>query len=329
MRALVYTAVETLELRDVAPPEPVEGESVVAVEMCGICGSDMHAWHGKDARRVPPLVLGHEAVGIAETGPLAGRRVALNPLMSCGTCAVCHAGRRHLCPNRELIGMRVPGAFAERVRIRDRNLTVLPDTLPSAQGVLAEPLACAVHAARLGLERLGGRADALSAAVLGGGAIGLLSAIVLRVEGIGALSVAETNGPRRETLDAVLGGVAYDPIASPGAEGSVDLVIDAVGSGPTRAAASRLARPGGAIVHVGLQDSAEGLDTRRITLQEIAFIGSYCYGEDDFAAALDLLERRAVDGADWIEIRPLQAGAASFRDIDAGSAPAKIALALA
>ncbi|MEL6480890.1 MAG: alcohol dehydrogenase catalytic domain-containing protein, partial [Pseudomonadota bacterium] len=79
MRALVYTGTETLEMRDVAVPEPAEGESIVAVDLCGICGSDMHAWHGHDARRVPPLVLGHEAVGVAETGPHAGKRVAINP----------------------------------------------------------------------------------------------------------------------------------------------------------------------------------------------------------------------------------------------------------
>ncbi|MEL6769295.1 MAG: alcohol dehydrogenase catalytic domain-containing protein [Pseudomonadota bacterium] len=328
MRALVYTGTETLEMRDVAAPEPAEGESVVAVDLCGICGSDMHAWHGHDARRVPPLVLGHEAVGVAETGPHAGRRVAINPLMSCGVCPACLSGRRHLCPHRELIGMRVPGAFAERVRVRDRNLTVLPDALPFQRAVLAEPLACAVHAVRLGLARLGEPAATLSAVVLGGGAIGLLSALVLKVEGIGQLAVAETNAPRREALDALLGGGVYDPIAAPGADGSADLVIDAVGSGPTRAAASSLVRPGGAIVHVGLQNSGEGLDTRRITLQEIAFIGSYCYGEDDFAAALSLLEEGAIDGAAWSETRPLEAGAASFTDIDRGRAPAKIVLSM-
>ena len=95
------------------------GQSIVDVAFCGICGSDMHAWHGHDERRVPPLVLGHEAVGTVRSGPQEGARVAINPLMSCGTCQACMSGNRHLCATRELIGMRYPGAFAEQVLIPD------------------------------------------------------------------------------------------------------------------------------------------------------------------------------------------------------------------
>ena len=106
----------------------------------------MHAWHGHDERRIPPLVLGHEAVGRAASGQLAGKRVAINPLMTCGNCAVCASGNEHLCATRELIGMRVPGAFAEQVAINNKNLTEISDNLSSADAALAEPLACAVNA---------------------------------------------------------------------------------------------------------------------------------------------------------------------------------------
>jgi threonine dehydrogenase-like Zn-dependent dehydrogenase len=109
-------------------------------------------------------------------------------------------------------------------------------------------------------------------------------------------------------------------------ERSAELVIDAVGSGATRAAASALAAPGGTIVHVGLQDGAEGLDTRRLTLQEIAFLGAYCYTAADFAEALRLLAEGTVRGAGWAEVRPLEAGPVAFREIDAGDAPPKIIL---
>ncbi|MEM7687145.1 MAG: zinc-binding dehydrogenase, partial [Pseudomonadota bacterium] len=107
---------------------------------------------------------------------------------------------------------------------------------------------------------------------------------------------------------------------------SVDMVFDAVGSGRTRAAASALVRAGGTIVHTGLQDSAEGLDTRRITLQEILFLGTYCYTKADFAAGLDLLHKGEVSRDGWTELRDLDAGARSFQDIHDGNAPPKIIL---
>ena len=97
--------------------------------------------------------------------------------------------------------------------------------------------------------------------------------------------------------------------------------------GATRAAASAMVRPGGVIVHVGLQDNEPGLDTRRITLQEIAFIGAYCYRHEDFAAAISLLTDGRVSGAGWTQIRPLDEGAEAFIDIDRGRAPPKIILA--
>ena len=115
MKALVYTGTQMSEIRDVDVPVVGDNQVLVDLAFCGICGSDMHAWHGHDERRVPPLVLGHEAVGIVLTGPLAGKRVAINPLMTCGDCDFCSSGDEHLCASRELIGMRVPGAFAEKL----------------------------------------------------------------------------------------------------------------------------------------------------------------------------------------------------------------------
>ena len=89
----------------------------------------MHAWHGHDARRVPPLILGHEIVGIAKSGAFAGKRVAVNPLMTCGKCDQCQTGNEHLCYDRELLGMKVPGGFAEQVAVNESNLTEISDDL--------------------------------------------------------------------------------------------------------------------------------------------------------------------------------------------------------
>jgi len=247
--------------------------------------------------------------------------------MTCGQCEACTSGAEHLCPYRELIGMRVPGAFAEKVAIRERNLTPLPDHLSFADAALAEPLACAVHTVRLGLEHGHTDACSLRAVVLGGGAIGLLSALVLQHQGVRDLWVAETNAHRHPMLKAVVDGEIYNPIdgSSPRPE-NPDLIIDAVGSGATRKAASALAKPGGVIAHIGLQDNLDGLDTRRLTLQEITFVGTYCYTPDDFQAALDLLADGKISAKGWSEIRPLEDGAVSFEDIHNGLAPPKIIL---
>ena len=188
MRALVYTGTQLSEIRDVPAPVCDRQQVVVDLAFCGICGSDMHAWHGHDERRVPPLVLGHEAVGVVQDGALQGARVAINPLMTCGSCARCESGNEHLCAQRELIGMRVPGAFAEKVAIKEQNLTVLPDDLSFVEAALAEPLACSVHAVRLAIQH----ADddrAATIAILGGGAIGLLAGLVFVNYGLSLIHI--------------------------------------------------------------------------------------------------------------------------------------------
>ena len=326
MKALVYTGTQESQIRQVEAPVAHAGESIVDIAFCGICGSDMHAWHGHDERRVPPLVLGHEAVGIVRTGPLAGRRVAINPLVTCLDCGACRAGDIHLCGKRELIGMRYPGAFAEQLRIPDRNLTVIDDGLSFEAAALAEPTAVAVRT--VGLTRRAGADAGSRTVILGGGAIGLLCAQIMKAWGFAPPRIAEMNKLRRGMLESLGLGSTYDPRDDQPEDSEVDLVIDAVGMGATRAAASRMVRPGGIIIHVGLQDSEPGLDTRRITLQEIAFIGAYCYRADDFAEALALLTSGKVTGAGWTDVRPLDAGAESFQEIHDGRAAPTIILAM-
>lgn len=328
MKALYYIGTQQSELRTVPDPVGDNDLVIVAISHCGICGSDMHAWHGHDARRVPPLILGHEAVGIAQNGEHKGKRVAINPLMTCRTCEVCTNGAEHLCEKRELIGMRVPGAFAEKVAVTPDSVFPIPDHLSFEEAALAEPLAVCVHACDIAFKRLQKDPAKTVGIVLGGGAIGLLCALVSKHAGISEIHVAETN-PRRIAILKKLGGIfVYDPSDRNNAPkmSSADFVLDAVGIGPTRKAASELVKPGGTIVHIGLQDNTEGLDTRRITLQEVAFIGTYCYTQKDFQSALDLLANGHITGQGWTELRPLDDGAISFEDIHTGKAPPKIIL---
>ena len=119
MYALVYTDTEKLVYREEKNPKIKNGESIVRVSASGICGSDMHAYHGKDDRRVPPLILGHEISGIINKGKESGKKVVLNPLITCGKCDYCTSGKEHLCNKRIILGMNRPiqrqGGFAEYV----------------------------------------------------------------------------------------------------------------------------------------------------------------------------------------------------------------------
>jgi threonine dehydrogenase-like Zn-dependent dehydrogenase len=329
MKAVVYTGPNALEWRDEPEPLPRNDEVLVRVDAVGICGSDMHAYHGHDSRRPPPLVLGHEAAGSIVTGPNAGRRVAVNPLVNCGVCEFCLDGRPHLCPSRELLSMPPrAGAFAELVRVPERNLVVIPEKFDATKAALTEPLAVAYHAVNLGVRFLSRPLSASRCAVLGGGAIGLGCALVLAMHGADDIRIAETNAARRQTAEQAGAFRCYVP-GEPGepAPSSMEFIIDAVGSKATRAAACKLARPGAVIVHVGLLPGSEGLDVRKITLQEILFTGTYCYSPLEFRETLDAIVSGRLGSLDWVQERPLAEGPQAFRDLDAGVvAAAKIVL---
>lgn len=324
MKALVYTGPHHLDWR--AEPDPIPGndEVLVRVEAVGICGSDMHAYHGHDSRRPAPLILGHEAAGRIASGPRAGERVTVNPLVTCGTCPACEAGRAHLCPSRQILSMPPrPGAFAELVRVPERNLVPVPEDFSVVHAALAEPVAVSYHAVNAGARLLDGPLPAARCLVLGGGAIGLAAALVLAMQGAAEIHVAEPHAGRRATVERAGAFRCYAPgEAGEPQESTIDLVIDAVGAVATRAAASRLVRPGGVIVHAGLLPGVEGFDVRRITLQEIIVTGTYCYTPADFRATVGALVSGRLGDLSWIEERPLSEGAAAFADIDAGRTPA-------
>ena len=329
MKALVYTGPLSLELQEIAAPEPGPNEALIRVEAVGICGSDMHAYHGHDSRRPAPLVLGHEAAGRIVGGVRDGERVAVNPLVTCGSCAACESGRSHLCPSRQILSMPPrPGAFADYVCAPCRNLVAIPKDFAVEKAALAEPIAVSWHAVNQGARVLGRPIAGLTAVVLGGGAIGLAAALVLVLQGAAEVLVAEPNAKRRATVERSGPIRAYAPDVSNGrASDSVDLVIDAVGARATRAEASRIVRPGGAIVHVGLLPGAEGFDVRKITLQEIVVSGSYCYTMQDFREVVDALASGRLGALDWTELRSLSDGPRAFADIDANAiAAAKIVL---
>jgi 2-desacetyl-2-hydroxyethyl bacteriochlorophyllide A dehydrogenase len=317
MQAVILTAPNTLVLREIAIPQPGPGEVLVRVAAVGICGSDMHAYHGQDSRRPPPLVLGHEAAGTIVSGPRSGERVTINPLVVDPSCPAAVAGRPHLSPTRQIISMPPrPGAFAQYVAIPERNVLPISDRLEFRRAALAEPLAVSWHAVRIGLDRLDQPAKTATVVVLGGGAIGLAAALVARRAGVRALWIAEPNAQRRALLARQGDMEVFDPRNTDPDE--ADLVIDAVGATATRVAASRVVRPGGVIVHVGLLPGNDGFDIRRITLQEITLSGSYCYTPEDFAQTVRAMEAGELGALDWTEERSLTLAQQAFQDLDRG-----------
>ena len=316
MKALVYQAPETLAYLDMPDPVPGRNEHLIRVDAVGICGSDMHAYLGHDERRPAPLILGHEAAGVVIGGPRDGERVTINPLVTCGTCPACTSGRDNLCATRQIISMPPrEGAFAQWLTMPDRNLVQVPDHVSLDQAALAEPIACGWHAAKLAIARTD--TPDIRALVLGGGAIGLGAALSLAAQGARDITIIEPNAQRREVLNSTAGQTAIAPDAL--AEGaSFDIVVDGVGYAGTRATASKHTRPGGVIVHIGLGDSEGGLDIRRMTLQEITFIGTYTYTADDFRATAAAIFDGRLGALTWIETRALRDGGATFADLRAG-----------
>jgi alcohol dehydrogenase len=329
MKALVYTANEEMTYRDESEPSPQPGDALVAIESVGICGSDMHAYLGHDERRVPPLILGHEAVGTVIEGEHGGERVVLNPLITCGVCDACLGGRQNLCAERDLIGMYRAGAFAEKIAIPARNLIRVPDGMPSAHAALTEPGATGLHAVLLA-ERVAARPlSESSALVLGAGSVGLLTALILRDKGVEHILIADTNPLRRELVARHCDFELLDPLQRPPEVQEFDLVFDAVGAAVTRSQAIAACKSGGVIVHIGLMDNQGSMDVRSMTLREITFIGTYTYTPVDLRATLHKLHSGALGSLGWIEQRPLADGAGAFAELHRGECAApKVVLSI-
>jgi alcohol dehydrogenase len=331
MKSLVYTAPNEVQLQDRPEPELGEGEVVLQIEAAGICGSDMHAYHGHDPRRKPGLVLGHEfaATVLQSASPLwsIGQRVTGNPLITCGACDYCRQGRDNLCSRRTMIGMTRAGGFAELMTTAAASVIELPDSLGAREAALTEPASTALHAITLAMRALTRPLPECNVLVQGGGALGMLATLLLTHYGVRRVTTTETNPLRRASLARATDATICDPSTRAPADDSADLVIDAVGAAATRKAALASVKPGGVVMHIGLQDWASEIDMRKLTLAEVTLIGTYTYSTADLRAAVQALHEGAFGDLAWVEERPLAEGAAAFRDLHEGrAAAAKIVL---
>ena len=316
MKALVYVGEEKLDFREVADPVVKSGEQLIKVDSAGICGSDMHAYLGHDERRPAPLILGHEASGIILGGDRNGERVAINPLVTCMKCQACISGRENICSKRQIISMAPrEGTFAEMVSVPEVNLVNVPLDVPLEKAALTEPLAVSWHASRLALEALHSSMDR-NVLIIGGGAIGLASALAFKAMEIDNIVIVEPNIIRRKYLNDNCNIVAVENV-----DELFSIVVDAVGFKKTRELASEKVSPGGVITHIGLGEDLGGIDVRRITLQEVSFIGTYTYTAQDFKDTAKAIFDGRLGSLDWIERRPLSEGNRAFSEIREGKVP--------
>ena len=312
MKALVYTAPNEMQILE--QPEPILGDDLlIDINAVGICGSDMHAYQGHDPRRLPPLVLGHEVCGLVRGGARNAQKVILNPLITCGYCDYCLTGRSNLCSNRTMIGMTRPGGYAERVSVPEQCLVQVPDDMSPVHAALTEPAATGYHGLVL-VNRVSVRpVSELKALVIGGGSVGLLTALLLRHQGCETIALAETNALRRKPAHDENFGKVYSPLEEDTPESGFDLVIDCVGSEKTRQLGMHAIAPCGIFLHIGLQDNLGGLDARKMTLSEITVVGAYTYTTADPKASAQKLYSGAFGDLSWVEERSLDQGPETFQ----------------
>jgi threonine dehydrogenase-like Zn-dependent dehydrogenase len=310
-------------LRVEAAPQAVAvppGHVRVAPAAVGICGSDVHGYAGTNDRRAPGVVMGHEAAGHVVAlgpgvdGPPVGTPVALNPVVTCGRCPACRAGRDNLCAQRRLYGCvpELPGAFADRVDVRAANVVALRGPAPVPWAALAEPLAVGAHAVRVG-----GIGPADRVVVVGGGPIGAGAAFAARRAGAPEVLVVEPDAHRRTVL-ARLGLDAVEPSAV--APEAADVALECVGVSATVAAALAAVAPGATVVVVGMAAPELTVAAAALVMGERRLAGSAVYTRADFEATAGWIDAGEVDLEPLLEARVDLPGVAdAFRGYADGS----------
>ena len=337
MKAAVYTGNRTVVVEERPVPVPSTGEVVIAVEYCGICGTDLHSVMEGWGR--PGAILGHEYSGrIAAVGPgvggwTVGDQVTAEPGRVCGTCEFCAGGRPSLC--REYMALLLagawPGAFAEFVPVSASQLHRIPPGLGPRAAALTEPLAVALHA--ITRSRF---ARGQAALVTGAGPLGCLHVAALKAMGAGRVIVSEPSPARRAATyaagaDRVVAPQEFDPPESPllEADDAVDVAFECSGNPAAFTAALAQLRPGGTLVIVGTGMVRPELDHHRVIVKELIVTGALNYDATGFDDALRLLGSGAlpVDALIAPGAVPLASIMPAMEDLAAGHTAAKVLVA--
>lgn len=327
MKALVWTDTQMVQLQQREVPD-YRGKILIKVAYAGICGSDVSVYLGKHPRAKAPLVMGHEFCGTVEaigegavTTLRPGDRVVVDPLYYCGSCRACLAGNTHVCRSLRLYGTDSDGGMAEYAAIPADCVLKLPDDLSLETAALIEPTAVVIHGLRMIKKPFYG-----SAAVIGLGPMGLLTALMLRSAGVSRLWCVEVN-PERIAYARSLGLEVIDSTAQNPVEvitdltdgEGVDILVEASGSRPAAAMMTDLAGVRAEILLLSVFKDPAAVDLRAINFKEQSLVGCRVYTKLDFKDAIDYVHRNSELVSRVIShVKPLEEGQAVFQDIISG-----------
>jgi (R,R)-butanediol dehydrogenase / meso-butanediol dehydrogenase / diacetyl reductase len=333
MNAAFYEGHETIRVGACSPVDPGRGQVQIHVSHCGICGTDLHLFHGKMDHRVTfPQVIGHEmsgtisAVGKDVDGWVAGDRVTVRPLDYCGDCPACRNGHNHVCQRLKFIGIDSPGAMQGTWTVPAHTLHRLPDKLSFEHGALIEPLAVACHDVRLGEVRSGE-----FVVVQGGGPIGVLVALVAQHEGARVV-LTEVN-PFRIQLASELGLNAVNPrdtdmvglVEKETGGAGADVVFEVSGSPAGAETMTKLPRVRGRVVIVAIFAEQPKVDLFRFFWRELKLCGARVYEAEDFDRAIAIAASGKLPiGRLITNVVPLEGLANAFRQMASGGEVMKI-----
>ena len=326
MKALVLENLRDLQLRDVPEPGLGSNDVLIQVKACGICGSDVHGYDGSTGRRIPPIIMGHEAAGtVVRVGPEVstvgvGDRVTFDSTVSCGTCSFCGTGDVNLCDSRQVLGVscgdyRRNGAFAEYVSVPAHIVYVLPAAFPFEKASLIEAVSIAVHAAKITEIRQGS-----SVAVIGAGMIGVLAVQAFRQYGcekVFAVDLEQTKLDVARLLGADETFLATDPDLahklnqSAGGQG-IDIVVDAVGTQSSIATAINVVRRGGTVTLIGNLAPKVEIPLQSVVTRQLRLLGS-CASAGEYRECIELVANGSINVDPLVSaVVPLSEGPAWF-----------------
>jgi 2-desacetyl-2-hydroxyethyl bacteriochlorophyllide A dehydrogenase len=301
MKAAVITEKDKVVYQDAEKPVLNEGEALIHVKYCGVCGSDVHIWKGEHATAKFPVIPGHEFVGTledfkgeADSDIKIGSVVVAQPFFSCGHCEPCSKGEDNVCKHLKFLGAHANGGFAEYVKVPLRKVFSLPDTADLQLAALAEPLAVAVH----DVHRSGLKAGE-SVLIIGGGTIGMMIAIVARLAGARRIVISEVAESRRKKAEE-MGFQTIDPVGDgdfnrfTGGDG-FDVVFEVSGSRPGVATAIQQVTIYGMIVFVGMTREPYPVDLREVFAKEIRMAGVRIHNQYSFMTAVEILKSGKLD----------------------------------
>lgn len=326
MKALVYTKPYCLEYSDWPEPSSGEDDVLIRVKACGICGSDVQGFTGKTGRRIPPLIMGHEAAGIVEKigknvkGFKRGDRVCFDSTVYCNKCKPCRRGHYNHCEKRQVLGVSVPafkrhGAFAEYVAVPWWIVSKIPEELSFIHAALLEPVSIATHAAN----RVSITSDSI-VVIIGAGTIGLFILQACRLKGAKKIIVCDINEFRLDIAKKLGADVVIHPERSDLTERifketrnkGADITFEVVGYAATFQCAVSVTKTGGHLVAVGNLQKMVEFDLQELVARELTFTGSYA-SAGEFRAGIEFVASGKINVQPLIsDCLPLSEGPRAF-----------------